>query len=94
MIIRKTDATPKSNTGYAFPDHARIGVLLVFECDHRVTLLELFNFMHKGKFGRSGAFIDLSSMRRPDVKVMAFILRHCSKGYIREITLDSCVMGT
>jgi hypothetical protein len=33
-----------------FANPAQIGVLVVIECDHRVTLLEPFNIMHKGKF--------------------------------------------
>jgi hypothetical protein len=33
-----------------------VGVLVVFELDHRVILLEPFKTLHKGNFARSSAF--------------------------------------
>jgi hypothetical protein len=34
-----------------------IGVLVVFEWDHRLILLEPFHMMHKGNFARSAVFM-------------------------------------
>src|SRR6185436_9966261 len=47
-----------------------VGVLVVFELDHRVVLLEPFNTPHKGKFARSPAFNAWRAFALMLVKVM------------------------
>jgi hypothetical protein len=42
--------------GLTFACERSGGVLVVFELDHRVILLEPFKMMHKGNFARSSVF--------------------------------------
>jgi hypothetical protein len=44
-----------SSENAAFACERSVGVLVVFELDHRLALLEPFNALHKGNFARSPA---------------------------------------
>ncbi|HYI26615.1 MAG TPA: hypothetical protein VD863_02085, partial [Bradyrhizobium sp.] len=51
----------KEGAALSFACERSVGVLVVFELHHRLTLLEAFQSMHKGKFVSPPAFIS----RRP-----------------------------
>jgi hypothetical protein len=66
--------TAPENPAVSSSDHVLFGVLLVFECGYKATLLEPFRTMHKAKFTRSGDFI--GGMH--NVNVIPCLLRHCN----------------
>jgi hypothetical protein len=46
----------RNDAAYLFASERSAGVLVVFELDHGVTLLEAFKMMHKGIFAGSPVF--------------------------------------
>jgi hypothetical protein len=68
-------------TASSFNRERLTGALVVFELDHRLTLLEPFKIVHKGKFVSSTAFEGAT----PKVNVIAPFMWHCSKSKLREI---------
>jgi hypothetical protein len=55
-FIPTLSAQFQGKRGLIFACERLVGVLAVFELDHRLALLEPFQTPHKGKFARSAAF--------------------------------------
>jgi hypothetical protein len=50
--------------GLIFADERLASVLVVFELDHRLILLEPFKTLHKGNFVSSPAFVSGAGLQR------------------------------